>query len=207
MQNVFSGVMARVFAITYDDQKNVLGYRELFTLQTISISSFSPSQPVRTCGLKVARGLTEGTISVAGTCIFLAGNKDGLSIVAPQNAVFGDSIMLCMLPLLDLMILAADETTGAQMTSYLYGVKFTGENVVFSVENTYTESPCTFTAQDWDPPRVFQENNNVKALHNPDRRQGEMQRVMRSVTGQLRNTMNGQSSLRGALLRQFGGGV
>lgn len=207
MQDVFSGVMAQVFAITYDEQKNIRGYKELFTLQTISISSYSPSQPVRTCGLKVARGLTEGTVSVAGTCIFLAGNKDGLSIVAPQNAIFGDAVMLSMLPLLDLMIIAQDEVTGAKMTSYLFGVKFTGENVVFSVENTYTESPCTFTALDWQPPQVFKEKSNVSALHNPETRRGEMNRVLNSVNSQLRRTMDGQSSLRAAILRQFGGGV
>ena len=140
----FSGTDTLVFAMFPGSQPVVLG-----TITTISYSCYRTKKPVIHLGHVNINGVTRGSRIYAGTMIFTLINQYWLYELQHQEATSwlkGD-IKADELPLFDLMIVSANEY-GSYVTMYIYGVDFTDNAQVISIEDMFTENTFSFVARD-----------------------------------------------------------
>lgn len=153
----FTGTDTLVF-IVFPQTKPIL----LGSLTTLSYSLYRHKTHVPLLGRITTGGCTRGTRVVAGTMIFTLINqhwvnelKDNVKCLEDYDHVKADELPIC-----DLMIISANES-GSSVAGFIYGLDFTEEAGVISVEDLMIENTFKFVARDID---LFTENdfNNVE---------------------------------------------
>lgn len=148
----FTGTDTLVFIILPRTNPILLG-----SLTTISYSIYRHKTPIPLLGRISTGGCTRGTRVVAGTMIFTVINQHWINEVA-QNISYVSQykkIKADELPIFDLMIVSANEF-GSSASAFIYGVDFTEEGGVVSVEDLMMENTFSFVARDID---VFSNND------------------------------------------------
>lgn len=153
----FTGTDTLVF-IVFPKTKPIL----LGSLTTLSYSLYRHKTHVPLLGRITTGGCTRGTRVVAGTMIFTLINqhwvnelKDNVKCLEDYDHVKADELPIC-----DLMIISANES-GSSVAGFIYGLDFTEEAGVISVEDLMIENTFKFVARDID---LFYENdsNNIE---------------------------------------------
>lgn len=140
----FSGTDTLVFIMLPDSKPIVLG-----SITTISYSMYRNKKPVLNIGRVNINGVTRGSRIYAGTVVFTLINQHWFEDVKnqiPWLKMF-DEIKVDELPLFDLMVVCANEY-GNAVTMYMYGVDFTDEGQVVSVQDLFTENTFSFVCRD-----------------------------------------------------------
>lgn len=141
----FSGTDTLVFIILPNTTPIILG-----SLTTFSYSSYRVKRPVNTLGGIHIKGIAKGGRVIAGTMIFTMINqhwvKEVCSIVPWLNndngVIYSDE-----LPLFDLMVVSANEY-GKYVSMMMYGVDFTDEAQVLSINDMYSENTFSFISRE-----------------------------------------------------------
>lgn len=128
----------------------------LGNVETISCSIFREKQPVRTLGRSHPKGHTSGPRTVAGSIVFVVFDEHPLSDMMRQlNYVRNPSDRYStpvadQLPPLDMILIFHNEY-GRSSIIRLYGVEFSQEGQVHSINDLYTENTMEYIARDIDP--------------------------------------------------------
>lgn len=134
-------------------------FYELQTIQTLSVSVFRETAPVRAIGFVGEKGRTRGTRTVAGSMVFAVFDRHPLldimailsgdtarDVVSPQSEGSMAFSLIDQMPPLDILIFFANES-GAAAEMALFGVEFASEGYVMSVNDLYSEMTVQFTAR------------------------------------------------------------
>lgn len=122
---------------------------------TFSHSTHREKVPVRALGRTLPKGFTSGGILVAGSIVFTVFNKFPLYDVVKEinfvrnNSDRFSSPLPSQLPPLDILLLFHNEY-GSQALTRIYGVEFTDEGQVHSINDLYTECTMQYMARDID---------------------------------------------------------
>lgn len=119
------------------------------SLTTVSYSMYRVKQPVINIGRTNINGVTRGTRIYAGSMIFTLINKHWVRELQDKAPYLKDipTLKTDELPLCDVMLVSANEY-GSAVTMLIYGLEFTDEGQVISVEDLYTENTIKFIARD-----------------------------------------------------------
>jgi hypothetical protein len=131
----------------------------IFTLgnvQTISISTFREKEPVRVLGKSYVKSYTAGPRTIAGTITFTLFNRDPLwdilRYLKEETKTHSDryhSPLGDQMPPIDIILWFSNEY-GRKSLQTLYGVEFTQEGQVHSVNDIYSEKTIQYVARDMD---------------------------------------------------------
>lgn len=131
----------------------------IFTLgnvQTISISTFREKEPVRVLGKSYVKSYTAGPRTIAGTITFTLFNRDPLwdilRYLKEETKTYSDryhSPLGDQMPPIDLILWFSNEY-GRKSLQTLYGIEFTQEGQVHSVNDIYSEKTIQYVARDMD---------------------------------------------------------
>lgn len=148
----FTGTDTLVFIIFPNTKPILLG-----SLTTLSYSLYRHKTPVPLLGRISTGGCTRGTRVVAGTMIFTLINQHWVNELANKVGYISqyNKIKADELPIFDLMIVSANEF-GSSASAFIYGVDFTEEAGVVSIEDLMMENTFKFVARDID---MFYEND------------------------------------------------
>ncbi len=154
----FSGADHRVVMVMPDGIEKQARARELVELQTLSVSTFRGTAPVRALGRTGVKGYARGSRTVAGSMVLTVFDKHPLFDLLRQRPQYlepnthtpadeGDLSYLLpdQMPPFDLMIFAASEY-GVTAKRYIFGVEIASEGTVVSSHNMITEVTIQFTA-------------------------------------------------------------
>lgn len=153
-----------------NENPNAPSSKVLAECQTISISTFREKHAVRACGSVYPKGFTRGPRQIGGSLIFTVFNQHVLyefleAHASDFDAHVGDtSAMLDQIPPVDISILFANEY-GALSQMTIYGVEFTTEGQVMSIEDMLTENTVSFVARDMDPMRSYGKKRTDEVSH------------------------------------------
>ena len=147
----YSGVDMRAVVNIEGQGAQVIG-----NLQTLSCSIHRDKMPVRALGYTRRKSTTRATRTIAGSLIFLTFDRYALYSIMRSKAsldrgrgeqylsLFGDQVMP-----FDINCVFINEM-GRQSQLNLYGVELEDEGNVISINDIYTESTHSFTADDMD---------------------------------------------------------
>lgn len=138
----------------------------LGTLQTITVQTHREKFEVRALGHTVAKGITRGPRTVAGSMIFTMFNEHALSELTRhmgnKESIWRDpeisSLLPDQLPPFDVTISFANEY-GSLSQQNIYGIDFVNDGEVLSIEDLVTENSMNFMARDCD---VLTKRGNVR---------------------------------------------
>lgn len=128
----------------------------LGSVQTISISTFREKEPVRVLGKSYVKGYTAGPRTIAGSITFTLFNRDPfweiLKFMKEElktstdryHTPLGDQI-----PPVNLILWFSNEY-GRKSLQTLYGIEFTQEGQVHSINDVYSEKTVNYVARDMD---------------------------------------------------------
>lgn len=158
----FSGTDALVFVLLPNSQPILLG-----SLTTLSWSVYRNKRQVNVIGKINTSGVAKGIRVVAGTMVFTTISEHFVERLKAEIPSLNHSRLKAdELPLFDLMIICGNEY-GASISSTIYGVSFTEEGGVISVEDLFIENTCKYIARDIDNFEDFYNttsNNYTKTL-------------------------------------------
>lgn len=142
----FSGTDTIAFLIFPGCHPVVIG-----SLTTISYSMYRNKVPVINIGRTNINGITRGSRVYAGTMVFTLINKHWIREIQKElNPTYLKDLTTIKtdeLPLFDIMIVSANEY-GSAVTMFIYGIDFTDESQVISVEDLFTENVFKFVSRD-----------------------------------------------------------
>ena len=142
----FSGTDTIAFLIFPGCHPVVIG-----SLTTISYSMYRNKVPVINIGRTNINGITRGSRVYAGTMVFTLINKHWIREIQKElNPTYLKDLTTIKtdeLPLFDIMIVSANEY-GSAVTMFIYGIDFTDESQVISVEDLFTENIFKFVSRD-----------------------------------------------------------
>lgn len=145
----YSGTDCTVI-IQFNDKLFVQG-----NLQTITYSIFREKGPVRVLGRPYCKGYTAGGRTIAGSMVFTVFDKNPLyDVIKELNWVRNPSDRYSspvgdQLPPLDMILIFHNEY-GHSSIIRLYGVEFTQEGQVHSINDLFTENTMQYVARDID---------------------------------------------------------
>lgn len=142
----FSGTDTIVFALFPNSVPIALG-----SLTTLSYSSYRTKRPVPVLGEILTKGVAKGGRVIAGTMVFTLINQHWVNELVEtlpwlkektEGVVYSDE-----LPLFDIVAISANEY-GKYISMQIYGVSFTDEAGVLSINDMYSENTFSFIARE-----------------------------------------------------------
>jgi len=136
--------------LQYNDKLIVLG-----NLSTISYSILREKAPVRVLGRSHPKGFTAGGRTLAGSMVFTVFDQHPLATLMQQINYIRNpsdrysSPLADQIPPLDMILIFHNEY-GHSSIIRLYGVEFTQEGQVHSINDLYTENTMEYYARDID---------------------------------------------------------
>ena len=135
----------------------------LAEVQTLSISNFREKFPVRTLGSVYPKSFCRGPRTIGGSMVFTTfhshifneffGSRGVRSTgVGDWDRFHWSTNLADQLPPLDISISFANEYGNVSWMA-IYGVEFTNEGLVMSIEDIFLEGTVQYVARDWDPIR------------------------------------------------------
>jgi len=127
----------------------------LGNVSTITYSIFREKAPVRVLGRSHPKGYTAGGRTIAGSMVFTVFDQNPLSdLISQINYIRNPSDRFTspvgdQLPPLDMILIFHNEY-GHSSIIRLYGVEFTQEGQVHSINDLYTENTMEYVARDID---------------------------------------------------------
>lgn len=134
---------------------NVPKIKVFAELQTLSISSTRSVSPVRVFGRSQPLAYCKGAVTIAGTMVFAAIEKDVFSEIydvdiAESYLNASTSIIAHQLPPFSIVITLANEK-GASGIQIIHGITITNYGTTYSINDLYTEQVYTYIATDVTP--------------------------------------------------------
>lgn len=128
----------------------------LGSVQTISISTFREKEPVRVLGKSYAKSYTSGPRTLAGSITFTLFDRDPfweiLRYLREDNKTASDRYHTPLgdqIPPVNIILWFSNEY-GRKSIQTLYGVEFTQEGQVHSINDVYSEKTVNYVARDMD---------------------------------------------------------
>lgn len=131
----------------------------LDNIQTLTYSTYRETSPVRAIGHVGEKGRARGTRTVAGSMVFAVADRNPFLDIMTllSGEVVRDAVSPAglgglqystpdQLPPLDVIVFFSNES-GASAELALFGIQFTAEGQVMSINDLYTESTFQFTGQ------------------------------------------------------------
>lgn len=142
----FSGTDAMAYMLLPNVKPILMG-----SLTTVSYSTHRDKKPVSVIGSIQVKGFTRGLRIVAGTMIFTLINQQFVKDLIEQVPYLAEhgTVKADELPIFDIMIICANEH-GYVSKMMIYGIDFTDEGQVVSIEDVFTENTFSFVARDFD---------------------------------------------------------
>jgi len=193
----------------------------LSNVETISISVFREKEPVRTLGRSYAKCYTAGQRTIAGSITFVVFNRDPfweiLKYLREDTQVPSDKYSTPVgdnIPPFNLILWFSNEY-GHKSIMTLFGVEFTQEGQVHSINDIYSEKTVQYVARDYN---ILMEQDDIQGMRNlmyerqltgqfTDNYLASMLEYQKTIQGQIQDAENTLQSLELAKGKGFMTGI